>query len=535
MTSSLAWITDDSEIADPFGYGERAVRWIKALKHPKSRLPGNAFELPRWMERIVLRIYGPCHPNGQRIVKNAVIMLPRGNRKTTLGAALALLHAVGPERVQGGQVVCAASDRAQAGIAFGEALGIVQGIPQIASKLQFASYKHQFTHPLTGTFLRAVSCDAGRQHGGTPTFVLADEIHAWLKRDLWDVLRTGLAKTPGSLSVVITTAGRGQENVAFEVVDYARRVARGDVENEAWLPVLFETPADADWRDEAVWRAANPGLADGFPDIDGLRELARVAEGTPALRDAFRQLHLNTWLDYSASPFVEMAVWDEGRGEVDLDDLEAEQIPCWLGVDLSSNSDLTVIVACWKIDDDEYALWAWYFCPEDNLRGRADRDGVPYPTWAEDGFITPTPGNVVSFIAVEDAIRELCARFNVQEIAFDPHLARNMMANLAEEGLPAVEMRQGWMTMAPAVKELERVVIGRRMRHGGHPVLRWNVGNVAVETDRAGNRMFHKGKSRDRIDGAVAAAMAVARAAAGQSNRSSYDGADEDVESWAYA
>lgn len=101
--------------------------------------------------------------------------------------------------------------------------------------------------------------------------MLADELHAWLKRDLWDVLRTGLVKTPGSLLVVISTAGRGQNNVAHDIVDYARQVARGEVDDPATLPILFETPADADWRDESVWRAVNPGLADGFPDIDGLR------------------------------------------------------------------------------------------------------------------------------------------------------------------------------------------------------------------------------------------------------------------------
>jgi phage terminase large subunit-like protein len=102
-----------------------------------------------------------------------------------------------------------------------------------------------------------------------------------------------------------------------------------------------------------------------------------------------------------------------------------------------------------------------------------------------------------------------------------------MMNTLAEDGFPAIEMRQGWITMAPAIKELERAIVGYTFRHGGHPVLRWNFANVAVETDKAGNKSFHKGKSRDRIDGAVAAAMAVARAAAGDSGRSIYTDANE--------
>jgi phage terminase large subunit-like protein len=169
------------------------------------------------------------------------------------------------------------------------------------------------------------------------------------------------------------------------------------------------------------------------------------------------------------------------------------------------------------------------------MQAREDLAGVPYTSWAEAGFITATPGNVVDFRIVEDQVRELCARFNVAEIAFDPHLARNMLNNLLEDGFPAVEMRQGWVTMAPAIKELERAIIGRRFRHGGHPVLRWNFDNVQVREDAAGNRQFHKGKSKDKIDGAVASAMAVGRAAAGGNNRSSYDGAGDDFEEWAYA
>lgn len=533
MTSFPEWVFDGSEIDDPFGYGQRAVDFLGILRHPKSRLPGRAFELPTWQERIVRRIYGPCHPDGRRIVRTVVILLPRGNRKTSLGAALGLLHVIGPEKLPGGETIFAASDRKQARIGYEEAMGIIRADPRIEKVMRLVDSKNKFVHGRSGAFLEAISNDAGTHHGRTPMFALVDELHAWKKRDLWDVISTGMVKVSGSLKVIISTAGRGQENVAYQIVDYARRVARGEIDDPTMLPILFETSADADWRDEEVWRRVNPGLANGFPDIEGLRAMAREAEHRPGDREAFRQLHLNVWLDHSSDPFVEMAVYDDGAFPVELDDLEQE--PCWLGVDLSSVGDLTAVVAAWRDGDDGFVVHPWFFCPADNLRGRADRDGVPYPTWAEDGFITPTPGNVVDYRAVEDHIRELCARFDVREIAFDPHMGRVMMANLVDDGLPAVEMRQGWVTMAPAVKELERSIVGRRFRHGGHPVLRWNFQNIAVETDKAGNKSFHKGKSTDRIDGAVAAAMAVARCAAGDSNRSSYDDATDDFEEWAYA
>jgi phage terminase large subunit-like protein len=516
MTSSVTpdWIFDGSPIPDPLGHGSRAVDFLRILRHPKSRLEGRAFDLPEWQERIVRRIYGPCEPDGRRQVRTVVILLPRGNRKTSLGAALGLLHTIGPENVPGGECLFAASDRKQARIGFEEAMGIVNAFPEdMVKRLRPVDSKNRLFNPKKRSFLEAISNDAGTHHGRTPVFALIDELHAWKKRDLWDVISSGMVKVSGSLKIIITTAGRGQENIAFEIVDYARKVARGDIDDPSMLPILFETPADADWRDEAVWHRVNPGLAHGFPDIEGLRALAREAEHRPGDREAFRQLNLNVWLDHSTDPFVEMSVYDEGAYSVDLDELEGE--PCWLGVDLSTVGDLSVIVACWRDGEDGFVVHPWFYCPADNLRRRADIDGVPYPAWAEEGHITPTPGNVIDERVIEDQVRELCARFDVREIAFDPHYGRKMIARMLEDGLPAVEMRQGWVTMAPAIRELERAIVGRRFRHGGHPVLRWNFQNIAVSVDSAGNKRFEKGKSTDRIDGAVAAAMALARCSAG--------------------
>jgi len=513
------WLFDGSEIPDPLGYGQRAVDFLHLLRHPKSTGPRRQFQLVDWQERLVRRVYGPRHPDGRRIVRNVVMLLPRGGRKTSLGAGLGLLHTIGPERVPGGLALFAVSDREQARIGFEEAAGICREDPRIASKLRFIDCRHRIDHPKSGCSLRAISCDAARQHGTTPTFALVDELHAWPKRDLWDVIRTGLVKVPGSLCAVITTAGRGQQNVAYDIVDYARRVARGEIDDPGTLPVLFEAGADDDWKDEALWFRVNPGLAHGFPDLDGLRQLAREAENRPADREAFRQLHLNVWLDHSTDPFVEMGVYDVGATPLDLDDLAT--VPCWLGVDLSSNSDLTVVVACWRVGDG-YAVLPHFFCPADNLRGRQDRDGVPYVRWADAGLIEPTPGNVVDFRAVEDCIRDLCERFDVRAIGLDPHLARSTINNLLEDGYPAVDVRQGWITMAPAIKELERAIIGRQFQHGGHEVLRWCFDNIQVETDRAGNRLFSKGKAREKIDGAVACAIAVSLASNGDDGAARY-------------
>ncbi|KQY21027.1 terminase [Rhizobium sp. Root483D2] len=533
-----SWINDGSEIEDPFGYGERAVQWLRRLKHPKNPARGSPFQLDPWAERVIRKLYGPRHDDGRRIVRRLVLLLPRGNRKTSLCAAITLLHLVGPEKLPGGLTVSAASAHEQAMELFNEAAMIVQSDRRLEKHLAVREYTSSITYRKLRSRYIAVASDGKVQHGKTPNVVIADELHAWegkAGQRQWEALDSALVKVPGTLLIVATTSGRGQENLAWRTVEYAMKVQKGEIDDTATLPVIFAAEKDDDWKDEAVWFAVNPGMVHGYPDLDSYRDKAQKAINSPSDRDSFLQFNLNVWLDHSASPFIEMPVYDEGRGEVDLATFEAEQTPCWLGVDLSSNDDLTAVVAAWGNPEEGYSVYPWFFCPEDKLRKRADKDGVPYPAWAEDGLILPTPGNVVDFRIVEDRIRDICATFNVREIAFDPHLARNMLNNLLEDGLPAVEMRQGWVTMAPAVKELERAIIGGRFRHGGHPVLRWHFDNIAVETDKAGNKSLHKGKSRDKIDGAMATAMAIGRAAAGNTGLSSYDTFDGDLDEWSVA
>jgi phage terminase large subunit-like protein len=527
-----SWINDGSEIPDPFGRGERAVQWLRKLKHPKSRAPGRPFQLDPWQERIIRKMYGPCNPDGSRIVRRVILLLPRGGRKTSLCAAITLLHLIGPEREPGGLTVSAASAHEQAMELFNEAALIVNHDRRLQKHLDVREYVSRISCKELGTRYIAVASDGKVQHGKTPNVVIADELHAWEGRAglrQWEALDSALVKVPGTLMVVASTSGRGQENLAWKTVDYAIKVQKGEIDDPATLPVIFMAEATDDWQDEDLWFAVNPGLAHGYPDIEAYRDKARKAVHSPFDRESFLQFNLNRWLDQTTSPFVDLAVYDECAGEVDLDELDVVQAPCWLGVDLSKNEDLTVVVAAFATKDG-FSVWPWFFCPEENLRARGERHGVDYISWAEDGYIIPTPGNTVDLRSVEDHVRELCARFAVREIAFDPTFGRSMMANLVEDGLPAVEFRQGWVSMAPAVKELERVILARQLRHGGHPVLRWNFGNVQVETDKAGNRMFHKGKSGNKIDGAVATAMAVARASAGETRfTSSADWFTEDM------
>ena len=163
-------------------------------------------------------------------------------------------------------------------------------------------------------------------------------------------------------------------------------------------------------------------------------------------------------------------------------------------------------------DDDLWRVLSRYFVPADNLRKRAERDRVPYDLWSAQGFIEATEGNVVDYAAIEQRIRGDSALFQVREIAYDPWNATHIALRLQEEGAAMVEFRQGFRSMAAPTRELEKLIVSKKLAHGGNPVTRWMAANVAVAQDPAGNLKPAKDKSTERIDGIVALIMAVGRA-----------------------
>ncbi len=508
MMRGPAWMFDGSPLPDPHGRAERAMEFLQLLRHPKSTLPGKAFQLDPWQERIVRAVYGPSDDHGGRLIRTVYLQVGKGSRKTSLAAALSILHTYGPERVPRGQNFVVAADKAQARVAFEEAMSIVQEIPQLAGASRPVDSKNRLVHPKSGSFFEALASDGARAHARTPMFVLVDELWAHQKAELWQAMQMGAGKVPGSLIIVATTAGRSHESPDYPLYEYAKRVQSGALVDESFLPILFEADRDAPWDDEATWRSVLPGLDHGYPDLPSLRRIALAARERPSDREAFRQFYLGIRLDTSTSPFVDMDVFDEGHTDIDVAALEGRS--CWIAVDASSTTDLTAVVAAFPDDDGGIDILARAFCPADNLQGRADRDHVPYPRWAAEGHLIATPGNVIDYRAVEMHIRDLCDRFDVREIGFDPAYAQAIMSPLNDDGLPVVTIRQGWVTQSPALNALERAIIGRHLRWNS-PVLRWCMDNVVIHTDGAGNRVMHKGKKRERIDLAVALWMAVSR------------------------
>lgn len=509
---------DPALYPDPTGRADRVCRFIRRLRLWEGEHAGKPFHLHPFQEAIIRRIYGPSTADGRRLVRIACIWIPRGNAKTTLASALALSHFMGPGAEAGGQVIQAAADKDNAGIAFKHSWEMVKQDDALRSRVEPVESRKRLKHPGTSSELKAISSEAYSKHGMNASFFLADEIHAWHPaegRALFKVVTDSMVKRTDPLTVIITTAGEGAAGLAWDWWTYSHKVAAGEIDDPTFAPIIFAADPATDWRDEDAWRAVNPGIAAGFCSIEELRTKAKRIEHFPAEVADFKRFHLNQWQEGASEPWIALDLYDAAAPRTPEDELVGR--PCFIGVDLSSVEDLTAVVAVFPEGDGEdrtYDVLATFFLPSAGLAKKGERDRADYVRWRDAGLLKVTEGNRVDYEAVTAEIVRSCQRHAVQEIAFDPWNSTAVTASLMKQGLPVVEFRQGMVSMAAPVRELKRAILGGRFRHGGNGPLRMCFANVVAERDAAENEKFTKAKARGRIDGAVAAAMAIGRAMA---------------------
>ena len=181
------------------------------------------------------------------------------------------------------------------------------------------------------------------------------------------------------------------------------------------------------------------------------------------------------------------------------------------GLDLSSVADLTALV----FTTTEGDVWPTFWLPEDGLAEKSRVDKVPYDLWAQQGWLETTPGAAIQYEFIAQHLRTVFDRYNVIAIAFDRHAMKHLKPWLEKAGFSDEELErfidfgQGFVSMGPAVRELEARLLGKKLKHGNHPVLEMCAKNAVTTKDAADNRKFVKDKATGRIDGIVALAMAV--------------------------
>lgn len=476
--------------------GERNIRWIEGMcRIPDGKLVGKPVRLTDAQKGWIKQIYDTP-------TRTFILSMARKNAKTATSAFLLLLHLCGPEAKHNSQLYSAAQSRDQAAILYGYASKVVRMSPDLREYVFPKESAKTLVCPELGTTYRALSADASTAYGLSPVFSVHDELGQVKgpRSELYEAIETASAAHESPLSIIISTQAPTDADLLSLLIDDALTGADPRIK-----VALHTAPMDMDpFSDEAI-RAANPHF-DVFMNREEVRKQATDAKRLPAQEASYRNLILNQRVE-ARSPFVTHTVWKE-NGAVPAE-IEGASIYC--GLDLSSTTDLTALVAVSEDGDVVPTFWL----PDDGLSEKSRADRVPYDLWKKQGFLQTTPGRAIEYDYIAAFLRDLFDRCDVRAIAFDRYNMKFLRpclerAGFTEEELERfVEFGQGFVSMSPALRELETRLLGSKLKHGNHPVLEMCAKNATVVTDPAGNRKFTKGKATGRIDGMVALAMAV--------------------------
>lgn len=476
--------------------GERNIAWIEATcRIPEGRFVGKAVKLTKAQKGWIRAIYDTP-------TRMFILSMARKNAKTATAAFLLLLHTCGPEARPNSQLYSAAQSREQAAILFALAAKVVRMSPQLSEYVVIRDTAKQLFCPELGTLYRALSAEASTAYGLSPVFTVHDELGQVKgpRSELYEALETASAAQEAPLSIIISTQAPTDADLLSLLIDDARTGA--EPRNKV---VLHSAPLDADPFSEETIRLANPHY-DEFMNKEEVRRQASDAKRMPSREASYRNLILNQRVEAS-NPFISRTVWEENG--MPPESLEDKAV--YGGLDLSSVSDLTALVLVSDDGDVESTFWL----PSEGLAEKARNDRVPYDVWEDEGLLQTTPGRAIEYEYIAHYLRDVFDRYEIRALAFDRYNMRFLKpwlerAGFTEEELERfVEFGQGFVSMSPAIRELEARLLAKKLRHGKHPVLTMCAANAVAVSDPAGNRKFTKSKTSGRIDGMVALAMAV--------------------------
>lgn len=478
----------------------RNIAWVEQnCLVPSGKDVGKPVRM-RWFQRWFFRcLYG----DGTR---RAILSVGRKNAKTATSSFVVILHTAGPEAKQNSEIYSTAMSRDQAAIVFNLAAKTIRLNPSLAEFITIRETVKELHNPELGVLYKALSADAPTTYGLSPSLAIHDELGQVKgpRHPLYEAVETATAAHENPLSIIISTQAPNDADLLSILIDDAQKT-----KDPRTKLVLFTAPDDMDAFSEEAVRLANPGMGD-LQNADEVMGMANDAKRMPSREAEYRNLILNQRVE-AYNPFVTKSVWIQS-GDAPVMDGEI-----YCGLDLSETNDLTAFVMVSPCGGGVYDVKPIFWLPEDGLAERSRRDRVPYDQWHKEGYLLTTPGASVEYEHVAQFMADTLNNSDVRKVAFDRYNMRHLRPWLVKCGLSEslIEDRfqdfgQGYVSMSPALRNLESLLLNARLRHGNHPVLAMCAANAVVKRDEAGNRKLDKARSRGRIDGMVSLAMACA-------------------------
>jgi phage terminase large subunit-like protein len=509
--------------------GERVVQWVERFcRHHKGEWKGRPLLLEPWQRENIRQVFGWKRADGTRLYRTVYWEIPRKNGKSEMAGALGLYLQVGDQE-PGAEVYASATKKDQAMIVWSTAAEIVKQSPDL--KRNVRAYRRNLHCERLGSKFEPLGADSGTLDGLNPHGNIVDELHAHKDRDLWDVLETAMGARRQPMTLAITTAGTyDPEAIGWQTHDYAVKVLEGVFEDDAFHAYIASASEGEDterilkeqpdyYFTEEAQRKANPNYGVSVkPDF--LRKQAAEAQRQPTKLNAYLKLQLNIWTE-QVNRWLSLADWARADplaagADARAVALERERAlegqSCRGGLDLASKMDLNALVLAFDGPKGVLDLLCRFWLPQGKLDEYARREQTKhFAQWAKEGWLVATPGNVTDYDFIEEEVRQLAKRYRLEELGYDPWNATQLAVHLLGDGIPMVEVGQGYKSLSEPAKELEARVASGRVRHSNNPVLRYCVSNAVVTTDAAGNIKPDKARASGRIDGVVASVMALSR------------------------
>lgn len=519
------------ELAVSLGYwfdeeaGAAACEFIESFCCPSEGVgAGEPLKLLAWQRDFVMRLFGWVGTDGLRRYRRAYLEIAKKNGKSMLLSAIVLFLLMG-DGEPSPKIYLNAVDKEQAGIIFDESRKMVEASPELASRLKIVNSRTEKRieyHDNNGVVIAnssvAASKDGLNAHG-----VVFDELHRQPDRRLTDVFEFASVARLQPLRLDITTAGEDTSGPWHEQRERAERINSGEfgAHDIGYLGVVYRALPDDDIEDPKTWEKANPSLGEVLSYKEFAEALA-VAKETPENLQRFLRFRLNV-IARDEGKFIFAHDWDacgpEDNTPRRFGPEELRGLACFAGGDLGAKIDLTALVAVYGDLKSGLRVSARFYLPRENIAALERRDRVPYRAWAEAGWLTLTPGVTTDYGFLRQEVNRLKKESKLTTLALDPWNATQLCQELSEDdGVNVKEIRQGFYSLSEPTKELQALILSRKIRHEGDPLLTWCVLNAVAERDSAGNLKLSKKLSRKKIDGAAALVDAIAAAIDGKAS-----------------
>ena len=496
------WVFDEDRAARP-------CEFLALLPHIKGKWARERklIELEPWQCFIISTVFGWVHrETGLRRFLEVYEEVARKNGKSAKGSGL-LLFMLAADGEHGAECYTAATTRDQARIVFDDARAMAERTVDLRTYLGVAIMQHSLTVAHTSSKAAPLAAEGSTLDGLNVHFALLDELHAHKTRSVYDVIDTARGAREQSLLWTITTAGNDRSGICYERRTHVTKILDKVMVDERTFGIIYTLDDDDDPFDESVWPKANPNWGKSVLP-DDMAAAAIKAQNTPSALNNFLTKRLNVWVNGGESPWIAMKAWDACADKtMQLADFAGEK--CWMGLDLAQKKDFAALALAFCRDG------IWYVCTRLYLNELAVQESgnAHLSGWGRAGYVQVTDGDITDFDVLAEDMRSYCRQFDVQEIAFDPALSMYFAGKLIDEGLPLVEIAQRAMFFTPPLIQVENLVLEKKLRHDGNPVMSWMVSNLVVKVSKFNElRSPTKERAENKIDGPMAMLMALGRA-----------------------